>query len=166
MRLDDPLVDGGIFSGHALDAEPRHRLAPDARPVQGEDARQAVDHLLEVVEHDPGDAVVDDLADRAAIERRDRSAAGHRFGQDEAERLARLNRIEQGAGAAEQPDLGIEVGLAEIDDLLPIDERRDVLVIVRLFGRREYQPHAQPRARRRSPAARPLPSVNRPRNSR
>ena len=61
--------------------------------------------------HDAGHVVVHDLAHRAAVERRHRRAARHRFGQHEAERFARLNRIEQRARAAVELHLVVEVRL-------------------------------------------------------
>src|SRR5436190_16761496 len=77
------------------------------------------------------------------VEGGDRRTAGHRFGEDQAEWLARLNRVEQRAGAAEEADLRIEVRLAEVDDLLAVDERLHVIVIIRLFSGREDQAHAE-----------------------
>ena len=108
VRLDDLLVDRHVLVDHALDAEARDGALADAPAIEREHARQAGRHLVEVVEDDAGDAVVDDLADGAAIERGDRRAAGHRFGEHQPERLARLNRVEQRARAAVQLHLGVD----------------------------------------------------------
>ena len=48
------------------------------------------------------DRFLDDFRYRAESHRRHRRAAQHRFDQHQAERLGILNRIEQGAGAAQQ----------------------------------------------------------------
>ena len=148
-------VDGDVLVDHAVDAEARDRALADAPAIEAEHARQPVDHLLEVVEHDAGDALVDDLADRAAIERGDRRAAGHRFGQHEAERLARLDRVEERPRAAVQLHLGREVGLADVDDLRAVDVRRDVLAVVVVLRRRPGSAACRRAWRPRSPAARP-----------
>ena len=89
--------------------------ARTARAIERQHARQAGHQRVERVEHAAGDAVLDHLAHRAAIERRDRRAAGHRLGEHEPERLARLHRIEQRARAAEQRRLGLVGHLADVD---------------------------------------------------
>src|ERR1019366_368745 len=95
MRLHDPLVYGDVFVDHPARPEPRDRALVHAAAIEVEDARQVVDHLLEVLKDHAGDALVHHFAHRAAIERGDRRAARHRLGQHQAERLARLNRVEQ-----------------------------------------------------------------------
>ena len=82
---------------------------------------EAVHHRVDVREDHPGDAIVNDLADRAAVERGDRRAARHRFGHDETERFASLNGIEQRARAAVQLHFRLEIRFADIDDLPAID---------------------------------------------
>src|SRR5436190_15363480 len=77
----DAAIDRDILVNHPIDAEARDGALADAPPVEIEHAREIVHHVLEVREHDTGDAVVDDLAHRAAIERGDRGAAGHRLGE-------------------------------------------------------------------------------------
>ena len=90
VGIDDPAVDADVFIDHAVDPEARHRMLPDAPPIEREHARKLVHHLVEGIDDEAGDAVVDDLAHGAAIEGGDRRAARHRLGQHEAERLARL----------------------------------------------------------------------------
>src|SRR5947209_10858941 len=81
MPLDDAPVDVDALADHPRRAESGDRALADAPAIEIEDARQLVRHLLEIVVHDPRDAVVDHLADGAAIERRHRRAAGHRLGE-------------------------------------------------------------------------------------
>src|SRR5882724_537891 len=102
MGLHDPGVDGEVLVDHALGTESGDGAIVHAAAIEVERARQPARHLFEVVEDHSGDPFVHDLPHRAAIEGDDRRAAGHRFGEDEPERLARLNRVEQRAGAAVQ----------------------------------------------------------------
>ena len=64
-----------------------------------------------------GDALIDDLGDRAAMEREDRRAARHCLDQRQAERLGPIDREQQGPGLAEKFRLGVLVDLA--DELHP-----------------------------------------------
>src|SRR5260370_18782993 len=89
--LYQAFVDRDILVDHAVDAEPLDGALPDTAPVEVEDARQLVGHLLEILEHQAGHAVVHDLPHRAAIERGHRCAARHRLGEHQPERLARLD---------------------------------------------------------------------------
>src|SRR5450759_2982189 len=79
MRLHDPTVDGDVFIDHASGAEARDGALAHAPAIEVEDARQLVDHLLEVLEDQAGDAFVHDLPHGAAIEGGDRRAARHRL---------------------------------------------------------------------------------------
>ena len=124
------------------DAEPLDRAFADAAAIECEHGRELRHHRVEIVEDHAGDALVDDFADGAAIERGDRRAARHRFGEHQAERLARLNRIEQRARAAVQLHLRGEVRFAEINNLRAVHVRRDLLAVVVVFGRRENELHA------------------------
>ena len=100
-----------------LRGKPRDRALVDAPPIEREDARQSSHHVVQVLEHPAGYAVVDDLANGAAIERGHGRPARHRFGEHEPERLAGLNRIEERACSAVELHLGVEVRLTEIDDV-------------------------------------------------
>src|SRR5688500_17511025 len=64
MRLEDTFVYRQIPINHPRDAEPRHRPLADAAAIEIEHPRQLVDHLFQILEHDPRHAVVDDLAHR------------------------------------------------------------------------------------------------------
>src|SRR6478752_7623088 len=66
MGLHDPVVDGDVLVDHTLGAEPGHRALVHAAAIEIEHARQSVNHLFEVVENQPGDALVHHFADRAA----------------------------------------------------------------------------------------------------
>src|SRR5262245_36333203 len=140
--LHETIVDRDVFLDHAPGAEACHRALVDALAIEIEHTSEVVDHLLEILEDDAGDPVVDHFPYRAAIERGDRRAAGHRFGQDQAERLTRLDRIEQRARPAVEPHLGREVGFAVVLDVAPVDVGRHLLAIVIVFRRRQNQPHA------------------------
>jgi hypothetical protein len=142
MRIHQTSIDLDVFVDHASAAEPRDRALPHAPPVEVEDARQLVSHLLEVLEHQPGHPIVDDFADRTAIERRNRCAARHRLGQNEAERLTCLNRIQQRARAAVQLYLRLQVGFAEVHNVPAVHMRRDVLAVIVVFGGGKDQAHA------------------------
>src|SRR5213076_3287827 len=120
-RLHEPSIHGHVLIHHPLDAEARDRPFTDAPAIQFEHARQIVDHLFEIGEDASRNAFVHDLADGSAIERSDWSAARHRFGEDEPERLARLNRVEQRARAAVQLYFGGVVRLAVVDDARAVD---------------------------------------------
>src|SRR5919197_4631397 len=109
MLLHDALIDRDVLINHPRGAEARDRAFAHAAAIQIEDARQLVHHLLEVVEDDAGLAVVDYFTNRATIERGDRRSARHRLGEHEAERFARLNRVEQRPRAAVQLHLRLEV---------------------------------------------------------
>src|SRR5712691_13559136 len=116
VGLRDLGVDGHIIVDHACRAEPGDGALVHATAIEIEDPRQIVGHLLEIVENHSGDAFFDDLSNGAAIEGGDRRAAGHRLRQDEAERLARLNRVEQRTRAAEQLHLRLKISFPVEDD--------------------------------------------------
>src|SRR5581483_7059752 len=118
--LDDVAIDVRVLLDHAGDAEPRDGVLAHAAAIEIENARQLVGHLLQIVEHEPGHPVVDDFAHGALVEGGHRRAARHRFGEHEAERLARLDRIDQRARAAVEPHLGGEVGLAVVHDVAAV----------------------------------------------
>src|SRR6202035_1020416 len=130
MGLHDPGVDGDVLIDHALGTEPGHRAIVHTATIEIEHAGQPARHLFEVVEDQAGDAFVHDLPDRTAIERDDRRAASHRLGEDQPKRLARLNRVEQRAGAAVQLHLRLKIGLAEVDHPAAVDMWRHALAII------------------------------------
>src|SRR5581483_8834120 len=68
MTLHDAPVHADVAVDHPRRPEPLDRPLAHAPAVEGEHARQLVRHVLEIVEHDAGHAVVDDLADRALVE--------------------------------------------------------------------------------------------------
>ena len=142
MRLHQAAVDRDVFVNHARDPESNDRALPHPAAIEIEHAGQIVRHRLEILEHNASDALVHDFAHGAAVERRDRRAAGHRLGEDQAERLARLNRVEQGAGAAVQLDLRRKIRLAVIDDAAAIHVGRHVIAVVRVLGGGEDEAHA------------------------
>src|ERR1043166_2766605 len=114
---DDAFKDRDVPVDHPLDAEPRDRAVSHPPAVESEDRFQAGSHLVERVEGHARDALVDDFAHGAEIERDDGRAARHRFGEHETEGLASLHGIEECPGAAEQLHLSVEVGLAVINNL-------------------------------------------------
>src|SRR5688572_15032178 len=57
MRLEDTFVYRQIPINHPRDAEPRHRPLADAAAIEIEHPRQLVDHLFQILEHDPRHAV-------------------------------------------------------------------------------------------------------------
>src|SRR5439155_5250026 len=63
MRLHESTVHVDVLVHHACGAEPRHGAIVHARAIEIEHTLQLVHHLLQVFEHDAGDAIVDDLAD-------------------------------------------------------------------------------------------------------
>src|SRR5258708_38483300 len=93
VRLHDAAVHADVFVDHARDAEARNGALADAPAIEIEHAREGVRHVLEVVEYHPGDSLIHDLADGAAIQRRHRRSARHRLAEHEAERFGRLNRV-------------------------------------------------------------------------
>src|SRR3954451_1500597 len=139
MLFHDALVDADVLVDHPRDAEALDCAIAHAAAIQIEDARKLVRHLLQVVEDHAGHPLVHDLAHGAAIERGDGRAARHRFGEDEPERLARLNRVEQRARAAVQLHLRVEVRFAEVHDAPAVDVTRDVLAIILFFRSRQNQ---------------------------
>src|SRR5262245_45233469 len=56
--FEQALVHSDVFVHHAGRAEPRDRALADAPAIQRENARQAVDEFLDVVENAAGHAVV------------------------------------------------------------------------------------------------------------
>src|SRR5262252_1298949 len=110
--LHETRVHVDVAVDHPLDAEARDRALANPAPIEVEHARQLVGHLLEVLEDHPGHPMIDDFTDGTAIEGGDRRSAGHRLGEHEPERLARLDRIEQRACGAIELHLGVEIGLA------------------------------------------------------
>src|SRR6478609_6460327 len=123
-----PLVDDApegvdVAVDHRHDAKSTDRFGVNVSAIQGQHSREAVHHRVNVAEHAAGHAIVHELADGAAIERRDRRAARHRFRKNEPERLTGLHRVEQRARAAEQLHLRIEVDFTDIYDLFIVDER-------------------------------------------
>src|SRR6202163_1054878 len=54
MHLHDALVHGHVLVNHALHAEACRRPGADQAAIETEYARQLVDHLLEITEHEPG----------------------------------------------------------------------------------------------------------------
>src|SRR4051812_48800023 len=91
---DNALIHCDVFVDHALDAEARHGALADAAAIEREDGCQIRGHRVERLEDHSRHAFVNDLSDGAEVERNDGRAARHRLGQHEAERLARLHRIQ------------------------------------------------------------------------
>src|SRR4029450_758779 len=104
IRYCDSIVDGDVLVDHAIDTEPGNRASAHLTPVEIEHTREPIRHGFQVVEHDTGAAVFHDLAHGAAIESGDGCPAGHRLGQDETERLARLGRWNRQAPRAARVD--------------------------------------------------------------
>src|SRR5262245_40009277 len=142
MRLHELLVRGHVLVHHAVRPEASSGVFANSPAVEVEHAAQPVGHLLQILEDHSRDPVVNDFANRAAIEGRDWRSTRHGLGQDETERLRRLNRVEQRACAAVQLDLCRMVGLAVINDETAIHVRGHFLAVVAVFGRREDEPHA------------------------
>src|SRR6476660_6071180 len=101
-RYCDSIVDGDVLVKHAIDAEPGNCASAHLPPVEVEHAHESIRHGFQVVEHDTSDAVVHDCAHGSAVESGDGCPARHRLGQDETERLARLDWVEQCPRAAVQ----------------------------------------------------------------
>ena len=76
----------------------------------------------------------------AAVERRDRRAASHRFGEDQAERFVRRDGVEQGARAAEQGRGAGAIHFAPIHNVFAVDMRRDLRAVVVVLRRGQDQP--------------------------
>src|SRR5581483_11674278 len=68
MGLHDSAVDGDVLADHARDAEPLDGAIAHPAAVERQHARQVRGHLLQIAEHDPGHAVVDEFAHGAAVE--------------------------------------------------------------------------------------------------
>src|SRR4051794_4563615 len=143
VGLHDPGVDGDVFVDHALGAEAGDRALVHAASIEIEDARQTAHHRLEVVEDQSGHALVDDFADRAAVEGDHWRAAGHCFGEHQPERLARLDWVDQRPRASIQLHLRLKISLAKVDDADAVDVRRHALPIIVVFGGGEDQPHVE-----------------------
>src|SRR4029079_18087672 len=71
IGLDDAAVYGDVFVDHASRSEARDGAVPHPATVEVEHARKLVGHLLQVAEHDSGDAVLHNFADGALVERCD-----------------------------------------------------------------------------------------------
>src|SRR5206468_333556 len=109
VRSNHLLIYHLVLADHAIDTEFCHSAAMDLGPVEREDTTETGHHLIEILEHDTCDAVIDDLADRAAVQRRDRRSARDRFSKHEAERFRRLDGVEECARSAVQTNLCTEI---------------------------------------------------------
>src|SRR5512146_492717 len=112
MDLDEAAVYSDVSVDHPRHSEPSDGALAHTPPVQIEHAWQFVRHLLEILEDDTGHTIVDHFTDRAFVERGDRRSARHGFGEDEAERLTCLDRVQERPRASVQLDLCVKVGLA------------------------------------------------------
>ena len=94
--------------------------------VERNDARQRRDGLFHGFDDGAGDTFVDDLRHRAAAERQDRRAAGHRLDHGEAERFRPVDGKQQRLRVAEELRLLMFVDLADEFDAGAVEQRLDL----------------------------------------
>ena len=86
--FDQALVDRDVLVDHALRAEPRDPRSRTRRRSSANTAPARLHRVFEIAEHMPVTPSSTTSRTGAAVERRHRRAAGHRFGEHQPERLA------------------------------------------------------------------------------
>src|SRR5262245_50302167 len=117
VSLHEVAVNGHVFLDHAIAPELGNGALTDARAIDAKHARQTTHHLLQIVEHHAGQAFVHHFAHSAAVECGHGRTAGHRLCQDEPERFAFLNRIQERACPSKQLHFRGKVRLSMVNDL-------------------------------------------------
>ena len=107
----------------------------DLRAVESGQPIDRGDRADLVLDDKAGDAVVDDLGDRAAVEGDDGRSARHRLDHHEPERLRPVDRHQQADRAAQELRFLAVADLADVvDERIVLDHRPDQLVIIVLVG--------------------------------
>ena len=102
------------------------RFNPGRRPTRGNRAGFILDD-------EAGEAVVDDLRDRAAVVGNHRCTAGHGLDHDEAERLGPVDRKQQPDCAAQKIRFFVVADLADIFDEWMVHQRANDFIVIFLI---------------------------------
>ena len=134
VALEHPAIDPLVAGAHHRQVEVRRDARAARVRVQFVGAGDRRRQILEVVDDDPGAAIVDDLRDRATPGRHDRCAAGHRLDHHHAERLIPRDREHQAGRPRIQ--LALERGI-RLPDIFRVraQQRTHLTVEVLLLGR-------------------------------
>src|SRR5579875_3258345 len=123
-----------VVAGHPGRREPLLEPRPNGAAIEPIDLLHRARSLLDAVDDETRHTVLDDLRHRAAWERNDGRAAGHRLNDDEPEGLRPVDRKEQRARIAEECALLSLPDLADELDERMIEQRADALLEVLPVG--------------------------------
>jgi hypothetical protein len=100
--LQQPAIGADIVIGHSFGGKSFFETLPHRAAVVRQDLWQHRDGFFIAVDDFAGDAVVDDLGDRPATERKHRRAARHGFDHHKAKRLWPVHREQQSGRLAQE----------------------------------------------------------------
>src|SRR6202035_5097204 len=133
--LHQAAIGGEIVERHAARGEARLELLADRVPAQIRQAIDGCDRAGLVLDDEAGEAVVDDLGDRAAIVGDDGRAARHRLDHHEAERLRPIDWDEQPDRAAQKSRFLVVADFSDVlDQRAVVDQRTYEFIVIILVG--------------------------------
>src|SRR4030088_253066 len=127
-------IGGEIVERHAAPGEAGLKLLSDGRSAQARQPINGADRTGFILDDKAGQALIDDLGDRATVICNDRRPACHRFDHDEAERLGPIDRQQQPDRATEGGGFFVVADLADIFDERVIHQRANNFIVIFLVG--------------------------------
>src|SRR5262249_47668419 len=131
--VEQRLIHSNIVCRHAGSGEAIFKSLPHARAVKRRHSAERLDRVGDGLNDMAGNAFIDDLAHPAVVEGNNGGTAGHRFNDDEPERLRPVNGKQPGQCVAKEPLLSHLVDLAEELDAWRLEELRYRAVKIRLI---------------------------------
>ena len=122
-RADQPRVDFQVVLRHALGRKALLEATAHLCPVEGQDAADPADGLLEAVHDVASCAVLHDLGNRAISEGKHRRTAGHGLDHREPERLRPIDWEQESPRIAQELTLLALINLADELDARLVEER-------------------------------------------